>query len=298
MVALPVKSTPIASYKLPHARALSIPPVVVANIALIVTISTTVLIPPPVVPTPVLLGPPLLAPGHLVAVVDIVGVDTVVAGPCVGGGGPLVPVAEVGEGEPDGAEELARVQHAGEGADAQEAALVVQVLGLVAAAGLGAGVAVLVDDVRADVVGVVEEDGEGHHDQAVDHGGDPDHHVGLVHLGVGREGGRVEVVEDPEDDLGVCQYVSFFRTISLPTSPARWGESCRRYTVPTGEVEGGRKTYAHQEVDTDHQLESEQLGQRLVSSELCFENLVEFQARKDSRDKGYVVNKLDLSCTF
>lgn len=56
----------------------------------------------------------------------------------------------------------------------------------------------------------------------------------------------------------------------------------------------GEETYTHQEVDPDHQLEREQLGERLVAVELGLEDLVEAQARHDGRDEGDVVDELEL----
>lgn len=45
-------------------------------------------------------------------------------------------------------------------------------------------------------------------------------------------------------------------------------------------------TYRHEKVNSDHQLESEELGQWLVANQFRFENLVESQARHDSGDHG------------
>ena len=54
------------------------------------------------------------------------------------------------------------------------------------------------------------------------------------------------------------------------------------------------RTYAHQEVNSDHQLESKQLAERLVAIELGFEDLVEAQARHDGCDQGDVMDELEL----
>lgn len=107
------------------------------------------------------------------------------------------------EGERNRFQNINRVPHDYERADAEEPALVTLPLRWIGPVG---GHAVLGDDVRFDGVGVVEKDGEGYHLDAGEQGWDAD-----VEVGVGKFRGWFESVgvsEDPEYDLGRVSMMS------------------------------------------------------------------------------------------
>lgn len=143
-------------------------------------------------------NPPLLPPAHLMCIPVIVTSCSSVEGRGIT---TLFGWAHL-EYKADGAQELTRIHHSREGANAQESTLIV--LGITMLRGvttLGMMVTAL-DHVWADVVGVVEEDGEGDHDEAVYNGWDTDCHIGLTHRVAWCQGRGVEAVEDPKYDLG------------------------------------------------------------------------------------------------
>lgn len=120
-------------------------------------------------------------------------------------------------------DELAGVEHAKPGPDAEESALVprargadggVGPSGLVGRGGRAAGraglevglgeghvLAGVLEVVGLDVVGEVEEDGEGDGEQGHDHDRDADEVVGPGEVGCRLEGGGVDGAEDPVDEL-------------------------------------------------------------------------------------------------
>lgn len=106
---------------------------------------------------------------------------------------------------------------------------------------------VTADNVWADIVGVVEENRKGHHDETVHNGRDSNCHISLAHSVADGQGRWVETVENPEDDLQI--------------------EHVNQAQQDDSESLMARVTCRHEKIDSDHQLESEQLGQWLVADQ-------------------------------
>lgn len=207
----------------------------------------------------------LLTPTHLVLALDRVIPRAAVS---------ALLLAQQREGEGHGRKNLAGVEKAREGADAEESALVMQVL-------CSLGVRVAADDVGLDVVGVVEENGEGDHEAAADEGWDAKGHVGFVKHARGCEGRWVDVVEDPEDDLhreevsgGSIPVGGFHPGFASELWGTHRSDPRARYQGSPASV---GQAYLEQKVESDHQLECEQLGERLVAGQLMREHLIETQ---------------------